>query len=127
MVEGHSTSQLPVQVAELAIEGVEQGLFFSKSPDLISNIAISSMAGVAPKIFNTFIEFLLLPFYFFLHLWIRWNIDKRILTWRNEERAAQSLGECMTILQILSLVPAPFANLEGSSFQECKLSSMMTN
>jgi len=95
-----------VQVAELAIEGVEKGLFFSKSPDLISNIAISSMAGVAPKIFNVFIEFLLLPFYFVLHLWIRWNIDKRILTWRSEERAAKSLGECITILHIQIIEPA---------------------
>ena len=77
----------------MAIQGVEKGLFFSKSPDLISNIAIGSMAGVAPKIFNVFVEFLLLPLYFFLHLWMRWNIDKRILAWRKEEAAAKSNGE----------------------------------
>ena len=75
-----------LQVAELAIQGVERGLFFSKSPDFISNVAIASLAGVAPRIFNVFLEFLLLPFYFFLHLWIRKNIDKRILAWRAEEK-----------------------------------------
>ena len=75
-----------LQVAELAIQGVEKGYFFSKSPDFISNVAIASLAGVAPRIFNVFVESLLQPFYFFLHLWIRWNIDKRILAWRAEER-----------------------------------------
>lgn len=83
---------MSAQVAELAIQGVERGLFFSKSPDLISNIVIGSMAGVAPKIFNGFVEFLLLPLYFFLHLWMRSNIDKRILTWRNGERTAKAAG-----------------------------------
>ena len=75
---------LDFQVAELAVQGVERGLFFSKSPDFISNVAIASLAGVAPRIFNVAIEFMLLPFYFFLHLWIRWNIDRRILAWRAE-------------------------------------------
>lgn len=80
---------LPLQVAELAIQGVERGLFFSKSPDFISNVAIASLAGVAPRIFNVGVEFLLLPFYFFLHLWIRWNIDSRILAWRAETKDQQ--------------------------------------
>ena len=77
----------PLQVAEFAIQGVERGYFFARSPDFMSNLAISSCSGVAPKLFNSFLEFLLLPIYYLIHVTVRRSIDKRILRWRKEEPA----------------------------------------
>lgn len=50
------------------------------------------MAGVAPRIYNGLIEFLLLPIYFLLHMVVRRSVDARILKWRREEQSAK--GAC---------------------------------
>ena len=97
-------------MAELAIQGVEKGLFFSKSPDFISNFAIASLAGVAPRIFNVALEFVMLPFYFFLHLWIRWNIDKRILAWRAETQVPRR-GKLNLLNEAAGLLKLVFCSL----------------
>ena len=77
----------PDVVAELALQGVERGLFFAKSPDFSSNLAIGSMAGVAPRVFNEVVEFLLMPVYFFIHVSVRRSLQARISKWRQEEAA----------------------------------------
>lgn len=73
-----------LQVAEFALQGVEKGYFFARSPDILSNLAISSCSGVAPKLFHPILEFFLLPVYYLIHVWVRRGIDKRIIRWRRE-------------------------------------------
>lgn len=79
-----------LQVAELAIQGVERGLFFGPQPDMFSSIAVASMAGASPRVFNELIELLLLPLYLLLHVILRRRTDAKILKWRLESAASPS-------------------------------------
>lgn len=76
-----------MQVAELAVQAIETGRFIARLPDFHSNFIVASSAGVAPRMFPIWLEFLLLPLYFYLHLWLRRMMDRRILAWRKQEAA----------------------------------------
>ena len=55
-----------MQVAELAMQALEQGRYLVKAPDALSNLIIAAGANIAPHMFPLMIELFLAPVYLLL-------------------------------------------------------------